>query len=291
MVRVRRWISNGVLTVVVVALTTVTASAQARVRNERKLPELETDRPDITESSSVVGGGIWQLESGILFQSDGVDAGTAHDVSAPNVLLRIGIGSRFELRFSAEGFLGESISSGASGANGVSGTGTGMSTGLSDLELGFKLRLLDQEHAGVDLAVIPIVSMPTGSDAFSSGGLDPTIKLTLARDLPGGFSIGGNAIASSITEDHVRFTQTAISASLGHSLGAHWSGFWELYGASALARGGGRAWLFDTGVTRAIGEHVQLDLSAGRGLNHDAPDWFIGAGFAVRGFLTRHAAQ
>jgi Putative MetA-pathway of phenol degradation len=250
-------------------------AASAVKTTEKTLDDLETDRPDITESSSVVGAGLWQLETGVLFQSDRVDPVTAHDMSLPNALLRIGVSNRLELRIGGEGFLSESLST----------PGTGMATGGSDLELGFKLKLADQDHAGLDIAIIPIVSLPIGSNAFSTGGYDPTIKLTLARDFPRGFSLGGNVIAASVTEDGARFTQTSVSASLGHDLGARWAGFWELYGASALSRDGGRAWLFDTGVTRTFGRNVQIDISVGRGLTSDAPDWFIGTGFAIRGFF------
>jgi len=78
-----------------------------------------------------------------------------------------------------------------------------------------------------------------------------------------------------------------MSVSLGHPLGGGWNGFWEIYGASALSRDSGRAWLFDTGATHPIGKNLQIDLSVGRGLTNGAPDWFLGAGFAIRGFLTR----
>ena len=244
---------------------------------ERAVEDLETDRPDITESSSVVGAGLWQLETGVLFQSDRTDPVTAHDTSAPNVLMRIGLGSRLELRIGGEGFLAESLST----------PGSGMATGASDLELGLKYKFVDQSRAGVDFSVIPIISIPTGSDPFTTGGYDPTVKFVLQRDLPRGFGIGGNLIVASITEDNHRFTQTSVSASLGHDLGAGWGGFWELYGASALSRDGGRAWLFDTGVTHTIGKNLQIDVSVGRGLTTDAPDWFLGAGFAIRGFFAR----
>jgi hypothetical protein len=99
----------------------------------------------------------------------------------------------------------------------------------------------------------------------------------------GGFGLGGNIIVSSITEAHARFTQAAISASLAHAVGAGWSGFWELYGASAQSLDGQRAWLADTGMSHPVGHNLQVDVSVGRGLTADAPDWFIGVGFAVRG--------
>jgi hypothetical protein len=221
----------------------------------------------------VVGHGVWQLESGMLFESDREDRVTTRDVSAPNALLRVGIGSRFELRFSGAGMLSESLST----------PGIPRATGVSDFELGFKYVFLEQSRAGVDAAIIPIVSFPIGNDRFTSGGTDPTLKVTLSRDLPRGFGLGGNLIVSSSTEDDHRSTQTAVSASLGHALGHGFAGFWELYGASALTSERGQEWTFDTGVTRAIGENAQVDVSVGRGLTHGSSDWFFGAGFAIRG--------
>ena len=38
----------------------------------------------------------------------------------------------------------------------------------------------------------------------------------------------------------------------------------------------------DSGVTYLLTDDLQLDLSAGVGLNHAAPDFFIGAGVAWR---------
>jgi methyl-accepting chemotaxis protein len=233
------------------------ATSGATTSTEKTLAELETDRPDITEGSGVVGAGLWQVETGVLFQSDRVDPVTSRDLSVPNVLLRVGVSSRLELRVGGEGFLSESLST----------PGTGMATGGSDVELSLKYKFLDQEHGGIDFAVIPLVSLPTGSDDFTTGGYDPTIKFALGRSLPRGFGIGGNVIVSSVTEDSRRFTQTSVSASVSHALGENWGGFWELYGASKLSRDGGRAWLFDTGITHTFGDNLQIDLSVGRGLS------------------------
>ncbi len=95
--------------------------------------ELVTDRPDFTESSLVVGKGIWQLETGAIY--------------------------------------------GGEGHRRVEGAGFENTAGGADFELGAKLTLLDEEKHGIAMSVIPIVSFPTGSAAFSSGGVERTDRL------------------------------------------------------------------------------------------------------------------
>ncbi len=114
--------------------------------------ELVTDRPDFTESSVVVGKGIWQLETGAAYVGD---AQGARAFAAPQALLRLGLTNRFELRLGASGFLAERQTLGAN-----------QTVGGSDFELGAKFTVLDQAHHGVALAIIPIVSLPVGSDGI-----------------------------------------------------------------------------------------------------------------------------
>ena len=91
------------------------ASAQA--------PELVTDRPDRTESATVVPRGLLQVETGYLFARDGGVDGHA----APGTLLRIGFGGRTEIRLGHAGLLG----------------GEGR-RGAGDSELGAKVNLIPQ---------------------------------------------------------------------------------------------------------------------------------------------------
>ncbi|MCZ6506947.1 MAG: hypothetical protein O7A04_02700, partial [Acidobacteria bacterium] len=57
--------------------------------------ELITDRPDFTESAVVVPAGSIQIEGGLTWVDDGGSQGT---LSGPEILLRWGLGDRFELR-------------------------------------------------------------------------------------------------------------------------------------------------------------------------------------------------
>ena len=84
---------------------------------------------------------------------------------------------------------------------------------------------------------------------------------------------------ASITVDDSREWERSVSVSLGHALGEQWGAYWETYG---YVSGEGCACTFNTGVTRALGRHMQIDFEVGRGVTSSAPDWFAGVGFAIR---------
>jgi hypothetical protein len=239
-------------------------------------PPVATDRPDITDSSAVIGRGVWQLESGVSFERDGAGRAASRTLSAPTTLVRFGLSERLEPRIGADGYVStRPVAAGGPRAHGA-----------SDVNVGIKYVLAAQSQIGLDVAVIPALSLPTGSAAVSSGGYDSTVKLAWARDLPRGFGLSGNVNVVSAT-DGERFTSREVTCSLGHDLAGGWAGFWEVYRASALERGGAAAWLADTGVMHPWGANAQFDVSVGRGLNEAAPHWFAGVGLSMRGFF-RH---
>jgi hypothetical protein len=228
--------------------------------------ELVTDRPDFTESSQVMDRGWFQFESGVSYEGDG----NRRSLTVPSALMRIGLGGQTELRIGADGLLSERL-------------GGIRRSGHSDIDIGAKTSLLRQGTSAFDLAVIPMVSLPIGAEPFTSGGVDPTLKVTWGKDLRAGFGLTGNVNVSSLSGDATRFHQEAASVSLGHALLGGWSGYAEVYGFSRLERGERAAWTMNGGTTLALGNHGQFDLEAGRGLTAAAPDWFVGAGLAIRG--------
>jgi hypothetical protein len=229
---------------------------------QESVPELVTDRPDFTESSDVVGRGFVQFETGTTFEFDRSEK----SMTAPLGLVRIGVGDRVEIRISGDGFVS-----------------TRAAHGISDMEAGVKVRLLHSEKWGFDAAVIPMITVPTGSREMSSGAYDPTLKLTYAKSLGRGFDLSGNVNFSRVTDGGDVYGQRAYSVSVGHDLGGHWGGYWEAYGFSQVEKGGRAAWTLDTGVSRGLGGNMQVDFEVGRGVTEAAPDWFVGVGFALRG--------
>ncbi len=126
---------------------------------------------------------------------------------APQVLVRVGVGPRFEFRLAGDGFVSRDRSQTPSGHVRTSGR--------SDLEIGGKYKFASADGAGVDLAVIPFLSLPTATDGFSSNGYDPGFKLTAARDLPRGFGLSGNLNFANTTSDTGRAWEREASLSLG----------------------------------------------------------------------------
>jgi hypothetical protein len=232
-------------------------------------PALVTDRPDFTESSDVVGRGVVQIETGSSFESDGEGGAATRTLTMPQALARIGLGRRVELRLGSDGFVAQSLGVGSDGAR---------TSGYADAEVGVKVRLVEGV-AGFDMAVIPMMSMPTGRTGFSSEGYDPTLKITWAHDLMAGFGLSGNFNFASTTEAGNRNTERTVSLSLDHDFGKAWGAYWESYGTFA---GGACACTVNSGITRAVGPNMQADIEVGRGVTSSAPDWFVGVGFAIR---------
>jgi hypothetical protein len=238
--------------------------------------EMSTDRPDITDSTDIVGRRRWQVESGLVFGGDRQDGVSLYELAAPLPMVRVGVSDRVEFRLSAEGVLSERLSD--------AGTRT-RSTGRSDVQAGMKWKLFARRCFVV--ALEPVLSLPSGGAGFSSGSYDPTLKVIVDRPLARGFSLSTNVVVSSSTDEGRRFTPVTISASLAHALARGWTGFAEIARVSALGRGGESAWTGDAGAVHPLGHRAQVDVSAGRGLSGAAQDWFIGAGIAVRGVLGR----
>jgi hypothetical protein len=240
----------------------VRAAAPART----DLPELVTDRPDYTESTDIVGKGVFQLESGFTVERS--QGGSS--LSGPELLMRVGLSKRLELRLGGDGFLRERTPGGE------------RTTGRSDFDLALKIRLFDQGRHRPAISLIPILSAPVGSAYFSSGGYDPTLKVLLSKDLAKGFSLGGNVNFSSLSTPQGRFRQTAWSASLGHEIGGGFGAYWEMFGFAPWDKDASAAWIANTGISRSIGKNMQVDVRVGKRLTDSGPNWFWGMGMAVR---------
>jgi hypothetical protein len=230
---------------------------------------ISPDRPGFGEGADVVAPGDMEMETGVTF--GGGDAGV-RSLSLPDGLVRVGVTSGVEARIGADGFL-------------LARDGSVRRTGYSDLEASLKVRLLDQRGAGLDVAIVPAVSLPTGAPGFTSGGVDPSVKVALGRALPRGWTFSANALVGSTSTASGRSVDRAASVSAAHGIGGGWNGFIETYGIASGSPETAATVALDWGATRTLGANLCLDVEAGRALT--AGDWFVGFGFSAR----RHAAR
>ena len=227
-------------------------------------PELVTDRPDQTESASVVPRGLLQVETGYLFTREGdVDS---H--AAPGTLFRIGLGGRTELRLGHAGLMG-----------------TEGRRGAGDAELGAKVNLIPRAAGWrPELALLGGLSLPTGDSRFSSGGADPSFLVAFAHELTPRLALGYNAGAAweSSADYPARDAFVLYSLAIGAGLTDRLGAFFEVFGDRQVTDPVASSVSADTGLTFLLTEVLQLDVSVGRELRGPADDLFVGTGLSLR---------
>jgi hypothetical protein len=243
---------------------------------------LESDRPDFTESTSTVPRGHFQLEGGYTFTYDHEDRTRTRAHTAPELLLRTGLLDNFELRIGWAGYTWMNEKAPGETRAGRPITVEDWSQGGSDQYLGFKWKLVDQDGLRPDFAIIPAITVPTGGNGFSSGDVDPEIKLAWGYDLSQRWALAGNLNFAVPTGEEGRFFQTANSISLACALLDNVGSYLEYYGFYPNERSSDCAHALNGGLTWQLTPNLQLDWRIGTGLNEEAEDFFTGVGFVIR---------
>jgi len=218
---------------------------------------IETNRPGFSSTPSVVGIGQWQLETGISYTRSRDDTRTT---SVPMAEIRIGVVDQLEVFVSSLSW-SETKSFGDE------------TSGLVDMALGAKVSVSKAETNN-QMAFLFQLSAPTGDDSFSSDRWAPTIAFIWSHD--GDFPIAGTARLSKFRSGYQLDNGLKVPFSWGdaHSVFVEWEANLPEGGGSTHWLNGGYLWLID--------DHMQLDFSAGMGLNDRAGDYRLGAGFSIR---------
>jgi Putative MetA-pathway of phenol degradation len=231
------------------------------------------DRPDFTESTSVVPRGHVQVESGFTFSR--VEEEEAQSLG--EVLVRVGVGERVEARIGAGSY--NRIDTGVSGADRIAG--------FEDPSLGMKLGLTPEDPDLLPpgrpmMALILATSIPVGDDELTADEWVPEAKLAFSWDLTDRVSLSSNVNWAYAVDGGDRFHQLSATLSSGISLTDRLGAFVEYFGFTEETDGGPDTHYLDGGVTFGISNDLQLDARIGFGLNDPSPEWFAGVGAIVR---------
>ncbi|MFB6320026.1 transporter [Saccharicrinis sp. FJH54] len=225
--------------------------------------DMVTDRPDQTESASIVPKLHVQLESGFDF-TDASSLSDIKDVKSIQSLLRFGLTSVLELRLR---FSNETATLVNDPENSISNI----------LNPGFKYRLFKGAGLIPDVAVMGSFLLPVTSDDGSQFW-SPEIRLAAQHDLLDFLSMGYNLAL--FWDNNNYDTQKFYSVSMGLNVIPKTGLFLELFGEDYRTLG--TMGYIDGGFTFNIINNIQLDAYLGYGLNDNANDMFWGVGLSVR---------
>mgnify|MGYP003631618396 FL=1 len=236
---------------------------------------LQTDRPNFTSTSVTVGKGVTQIEFGYTYADDSPAGQEISYQSFGEFLYRRGILAdwlEFRLAFSP---LQQTV---------ASGSYQNTTAGSEDLYTALQFALTPQAGLLPESALIVQMSVPTGSTAFTSNQIEPGVDWIYAWKLNDFISISGSTQGNrSFDDNHRSYLEMAQSWNVNYTLTKQLSAFTEWF---ALIPCGANTeqteQYFDAGFTYLINNNLQLDLSAGVGLNEAAVDYFVGAGCSIR---------
>lgn len=232
-------------------------------------PTINTDRPAITDASTVVPRGYLLFENG--FTETGSLGQSGFDF--PETLVRFGLNSSTELRFTPPNYFQNF------------NTGRGFGSGWGDLSLGIKQQLAANPD-GFDVALIISLSFPSGAQIISSHGYDPSLLLPWSHPISKNWTAAGMFSIFWPTEGPRRNLTGQASFYLDRQLTSRWDAFIE-YGGEYPQRGGPQH-ILHVGTSFKLTSNQQLDFHYGVGLSSASVDHFVGFGYSFQFQLLHH---
>jgi len=133
-----------------------------------RLRSMETDRPDVTESSYTVDAGHFQYEGDLARYTITQDGGVKNrQVVFNNGTYKMGITNSFDLHIAVESYI-------LSSTNNNQGNKPSTAKGFGDVVLRVKKNLIGNDSGSFSLAILPFIKLPTGSvykDNHIEGGV------------------------------------------------------------------------------------------------------------------------
>ncbi len=242
------------------ALVCLASGLQAQEKDEPISP----DRPDFTQGTQIVEKGRFQVESGVTFERHG----DARQTTLGEVLLRLPLAQRAEIRFGVPSYLVVREN--------------GRFAGLDDALLSAKFRLTGPQ-AKTALAILAETTLPTGSRRVAERRYQPDLILAAEKEA-GKMSLAANLGLARPVSDGQRFSQVFAGLSAGFDFSKRLDSFLEVYALNREEPGGPSQKFADAGLGYLLNNDTQIDARVGFGINNhsNGPDYFYGAGISRR---------
>ena len=230
-----------------------------------------TDRPTQTFAPYVAGKGVFQVESGLSYLSLGSTKGSQFDQWAlPNILWRLGLSNRLEFRVVTQPEFQKQY---------VSDTLKNKEFGFADIQIGFKVNILNTKNGKTQIGFLSHLVAPTGTDGISISKYGVITRLAFSHVLFEKLNLGYNLGYDYFGIENGNVVYTLV---FGTGITSKLSVYAELFGG--LYNLDAYEGSLDFGFTYLLSNNIQLDYSYGLGLNFDMNYHSLGFSFRLGDF-------
>ena len=231
-------------------------------------PEIEPDRPDVTNGMHIVDIGLLQVEIGGLYTHAGAGE---HALGTP-FTARVGLWNWLEARVGTDGLLTQT-------------DGFTSVTGLGNVQVGAKLRLWGDPGGIPVLSILPTVTLPAASveKGLGSGTADFTVAILTGTDIGRhthvDINYGVGFMGAGDTQP--RFIQHLVSVSASDAISDNWNPYVEAFWFSRQEADGAAVGGLDAGAIYELGGRYALDGGLQIGISRTAPAFAAFGGISI----------
>lgn len=256
------------------SLLAASVAGQELVFEEEVAPAPVTSRFDMADRITAVTQGRVQLEGGYVFVHDRVGGVNVDQHILPDMLLRIGLTERLELRIGWPGYVSTRYDDSLD-ADTTSDT--------LNPSIGFMLDLFPQEGWRPQTAVLAAIPITLDGNPLTMDGMQPLTEVLYCWYPHDRWTIGGSTGFGLLDQTGDSFVQLQQTLNVDYLLAPRLGTFIEW---SVLVDHGsaddGKQHLLSFGTSFLWTDSVQVSWRAGLGLNEPAPDFLTGVRFALR---------
>ena len=240
--------------------------------------ELNSDRPDETESPYTVDAGHYQLEmdfANYTYNQTGDTTTKAWDVGDFN--LRIGLLNQTELNLIFDNYLNVRTEDRTTSA-------ATTQSGVGNFTTRLKINLWGDDDGKTAFALLPFVKFPTSTDNLGNDAVEGGMIFPLAVKLPHDFDMSlETAVSFMKNVENGGYHEDFInSVSVDHPIIGKLSGYLEFFSDTSTESHAGWIGTVDTGFEFLLTENVQLDCGCNFGVTQAADEFNPFAGITVR---------
>jgi len=231
------------------------------------LRDMDTDRPDKSNSPHTLDAGHFQVETGLFTYTRTTASGTrTENESWADMTLRIGLVHWAELQVEIPIYQSNRNTL-------MESRHTQRTSGNGDLTIILKTNCWGNDTGDTAGGMGFWVKTPTASDGLGNDKVEGGATFLLDLKLPGDFDLGiNNGFGISANDDNGYHTDIINSISVSHAIAGTLSGYVEFYSSVPTHGGGDWVGTVDVGCLLMIGRNVQVDAGLNIGVTSGADD-------------------